>query len=217
MSNGSNNKDYRKELLLRMYDQMFNDINRHIMVVWQSIGLVLGAIGTYALVGNDIITLDVASGLIILLCTWLIAHLHDSSYWYNRNLAIIANIERQFLDKSDLNNIHYYFGKHRPNNPMITHLNIQRFLAVVLACLVLFYHFSERFEPNFSESGANFELMCIFPYILVIVALLYIRYHKRRNNKKYSEFLQNSPGIDIDSSSAKYGVGHGFPDNKDTE
>jgi hypothetical protein len=32
------------------------------------------------------------------------------SYWYNRNLVIIANIERQFLGRKE---IHYYFGKHR--------------------------------------------------------------------------------------------------------
>lgn len=200
-----------------MYDQMFNDINRHIMVVWQSIGLVLGAIATYGLVGTDIITLDVASGIIILLSTWLIAHLYDSSYWYNRNLAIIANIERQFLDTSDLNNIHYYFGKHRPENPMITHLRIQYYLGFTLAILVLLNHFFERVEPGFGEPWSNFEPMRIVPYVLAIVACFYLRYHKRRNDKKYTEFLTNSPGIDIDTSSVEYGVGHGFSENNDTE
>ena len=33
---------HRSELLLKMYDQMFNDINRHILVVWQSAGTVIG-------------------------------------------------------------------------------------------------------------------------------------------------------------------------------
>src|SRR3546814_2866580 len=48
------------------------------------------------------ISLDVAASLIILLCAWLYAHMLDAAYWYNRNLVIIANIERQFLlDRSE--------------------------------------------------------------------------------------------------------------------
>lgn len=40
----------REDLLLKMYDQMFNDINRHIMVVWQSVGVLVGAFAVFALV-----------------------------------------------------------------------------------------------------------------------------------------------------------------------
>ena len=122
--------DRRDEFLVEMYRQMFNDINRHIMVVWQSVGVVVGAFAIFALVEKNIISVDIATSIIILLCGWLFAHLVDSGYWYNRNLAIIANVERQFLNKSDLRDIHYYFGKHRPNNKMITHLRIQQALGV---------------------------------------------------------------------------------------
>ncbi len=109
----------RAELLLKMYDQMFNDINRHIMVVWQSIGVVVGALTIFALVEKNVVSLDIAVSIVLLLCAWLLAHLFDAAYWYNRNLVIIANIERQFLTQDDLKNIHYYFGKHRPKNKMI--------------------------------------------------------------------------------------------------
>ena len=37
----------RKEFLLHMYDQMFNDINRHIMVIWQSVGVLVAAFATF--------------------------------------------------------------------------------------------------------------------------------------------------------------------------
>jgi hypothetical protein len=115
----------REELLLKMYDQMFNDINRHIMVVWQSVGVVVGAFAIFSLVEKNVVSLDIAVSVVLLLCAWLHAHLLDAAYWYNRNLVIIANIERQFLKREDLKNIHYYFGAHRPKNKMIEHLRIQ--------------------------------------------------------------------------------------------
>ena len=94
--------DNREEFLVEMYKQMFNDINRHIMVVWQSVGVLISAFAIFALVEKNVISSDIATSIIILLCAWLYAHLVDSGYWYNRNLAIIANIERQFLKKEDL-------------------------------------------------------------------------------------------------------------------
>ena len=115
-------EDPRERLLLQMYDQMFNDINRHIMVVWQSVGVLVGAFAIFALTEKQVVTVDVAASLIVLIAGWSLAHLYDAAYWYNRNLVIIANIERQFLRQSDLRDIHYYFGAHRPTNLMITHL-----------------------------------------------------------------------------------------------
>ena len=82
----------RKEFLLKMYDQMFNDINTHILVVWQSVGVVVGAFAVFALVEKNIIPMDYACTLMVTLCAWLFANLYDAPYWYNRNLVIIAPI-----------------------------------------------------------------------------------------------------------------------------
>src|SRR5919206_2459258 len=91
----------RREFLLKMYDQMFNDINRHILTVWQSVGVLIGAFAIFALAEKGVLSTDIATTMIVLLSAWLLAHLHDSSYWYNRNLVIIGNIERQFLRQED--------------------------------------------------------------------------------------------------------------------
>src|SRR6266511_2529460 len=103
----NNLAEHRYELLLRMYDQMFSDINRHIQIVWQSVGVLASTfgilVGILALfekqvpIGLANALLDVATALIMLIVGWLLAHVYDASYWYNRNLVIIANIERQFL------------------------------------------------------------------------------------------------------------------------
>ncbi len=157
----------RQEFLLRMYDQLFNDINRHIMVVWQSVGVLIGAFTIFALVEKSIISLDIAASIILLLYSWLLAHLFDSLFWYNRNLVIIANIERQFLRTSDLTEIHFYFGEHRKKNKMIEHLRLQVSLGIALGVIACIYHFSERVIPGLSSPLSNFEILRALPYILV--------------------------------------------------
>lgn len=199
----------REEFLLKMYDQMFNDINRHIMVVWQSIGVLVGAFAIFALVEKKVISLDIATSIILLLSAWLVAHLFDASYWYNRNLAIIANIERQFLLESDLKDIHYYFGSHRKRNKMIEHLRIQFSLGAALGGLVLLYHFFDRVMPGLSAPICNFEPARSLPYIVVVVAVFYLRKLKVDAAEKYKEFIDNSPGIQVDTSGVNYGKGHG--------
>jgi hypothetical protein len=199
----------REELLLRMYDQMFNDIDRHILVVWQSVGVLVGAFTILSLTEKQVITVDLASGLIVLLAGWLVAHLYDSAYWYNRNLIIIANIERQFLRASDLRDIHYYFGAHRPKNRMISHLRIQYALAIGLTGLVLLFHFITRVLPGMT-SVASFDPQRTIPYVVLGAAILYLADSARTERRKYEEFLQNSPGIPVTTTGIRYGVGHGF-------
>lgn len=199
----------REELLLRMYDQLFNDINRHIMVVWQSVGVLVGAFAIFALVENKVMPLDIAASIILLLCGWLISHLLDAAYWYNRNLVMIANIERQFLERRDLKEIHYYFGAHRPNNKMIEHLKLQLALGIGLGLIVLFYHFFQNIKPSLSTDPISLTALNCAPYFIVLLAWGYLVDLNRKLAKKYDEFIRNSPGKDIDASNIEYGVGHG--------
>jgi hypothetical protein len=205
-------KDDRKELLLKMYDQMFNDIDTHILVVWQSVTVLVGAFAIFALTEKKIISLDITVSLILLLCGWLIAHIYDAGYWYNRNLAIIANIEKQYLDQSDLRSVHYYFGRHRHGNKMITHLRIQYALGVGIGLIVLAFHFLTEIWPRFSTSFHDFKVAPAMPYGMSILIALYLWNLAARCERKYKEFLKNSPGKEIDTTGIDYGEGHGFTD-----
>jgi len=204
-----NDTENRNKLLLKMYDQLFNDINRHITVVWQSVGVLIGAFAIFALTEKQIVSIDVATSLIIIIAGWLLAHLFDAGYWYNRNLVIIANIEKQFLLQNDLKNIHYYFGKHRKRNKMIKHLRIQFWLGIGVMIVVLSSHFIDRIVTGFSQPLSNFELKRSLPYLcLTVVIILLVRF-KIGRNKRYNKFLQNSPGTIIDTNSIDYTLGHG--------
>src|SRR6266498_2106916 len=176
-------KTLREEFLLKMYDQLMNDINRHLTVVWQPVAVVITTFAVLAVskeVSGDkgLISLDYTAALVVLICTWAVAHVIDASYWYNRNLVIVANIERQFLESSDVKAIHYYFAAHRPKNKMISHLAIQVYLAFGVGLVVLAYHFLTRVRGACCSLSAPVAWDRSTPYIFAIVSLLYLNYSK---------------------------------------
>lgn len=202
--------DDRKEFLTKIYDQMFNDIDRHHKIVWQTIGVLVGAFAVLALIEKNIISIDIATGLIVLLASWVVAHVYDSNYWYNRNLVIIANIERQFLLVDDLTKIHYYFGKHRDKNSIQTSLKIQIYFCFAVNLLFIIYHFSNSIYPGF-ESDFTSENLCIqkiIPHCALLLGIRFISWIRSKRIKDYSEFLTNSPGINVDTTGITFGGGH---------
>ena len=200
----------RLQLLLKMYDQMFNDINTHITVIWQSAGVLVSAFAIFALAEKQVINVDISAAFIILIAGWLLAHLQDASYWYNRNLVIIANIERQFLEQDDLKHIHYYFGAHRPNNRMITHLRIQNVFGLGIGFIVLWSHLSTRVFPGM-HIGSTFDPQRLLPYVILIAVCICLHQMHGHFTRKYREFIEMSPGTQIKTDGIVYGEGHGFP------
>lgn len=197
----------RAEFLMEIYRQMFNDINTHILVVWQSVGVLVGALALFALVEKGVLTIDWASSLVVFLAAWLLAHLYDASYWYNRNLVIIANIERQFLYRSDLHAVHYYFGKHRANT-MLTHLRIQWVLGIGVAVFYLCLHFVTQVLPGWGAPWSSFRVQKVLPYLIAVIGGICLLRLRRDRAKAYAEFLENSPGVEVNTEGVEYGVGH---------
>jgi hypothetical protein len=179
-----------------------------VLVVWQSIGVLVGALAVFALVEKGILSLDFATTFVILISSWSVAHLYEATYWYNRNLAIIANIERQFLTALDLKEIHYYFGEHRKVNKMLDQFKIQYALAVGIAAIFLAFHFVERIAPGIGAPWGSFQVQRAVPHMLLVAAVVLLFLLERRYGEKYREFLQNSPGNKVDVTGIDYGVGH---------
>jgi hypothetical protein len=178
-------------------------------VVWQSAAALLGSFAIAALTEKGILSLDVAISLIAFICFWFLLNIFECSYWYNRNLCIIANIERQFLCKDDLKRIQYYFGAHRPHNRMTAHLKNQCFLGWALLLVVLGYHFAERIVPGFNSSFDKIEIKRCLPYLVVVLSIIYLWRRSALRDAAYNEFQENSPGSDVDTNGVIYGVGHG--------
>lgn len=198
----------RADFLIAMYNQLMNDINRHIVVVWQSVTALLGAFAVWSLIEKNVVSLDVAVTLIVVIAIWVLAHVYDAAYWYNRNLVMIANIERQFLRQSDLREIHYYWGKHRDTSSMLTHLKLQRGLALGVAGLVLGIHFFTVMVPLIQDRFVGAKLQHFLPWAATIAGLFIWRRRHILAARKYAEFLKNSPGKAVDTTGIEYGIGH---------
>src|SRR5262249_27658281 len=110
-----------------------------------------------ALVERRVISIDLASALLVLIAGWLVAHTYDANAWFNRNLVIVANIERQFLRSSDAHDIHLFFTRHRTATNMVGHLQVHRALGIGIACLVVLHHFVSRVWPGLSAPWSSFD------------------------------------------------------------
>lgn len=190
--------EHRHEMLLRMYDQLMNDINRHLTVIWQSVSVLVGAFALLALAEKNIIPVDIGVSLIILIVGWLLAHLYDAGYWYNRNLVIIANIERQFLRNTDVKDIHCYFVRHRNKNELIEHLKIQYWLGLGIGLIVVVYHYSARIQPWPFPPYGRFEFLKSLPYIVLVLCVIMVKRLRDDREGKYQDFKRKSPGIQVD-------------------
>ncbi|WP_417364269.1 hypothetical protein [Galbibacter sp.] len=190
----------RKDFLIQMYNQLCSEIDRHIKIIWQIVGVLLSAFAIFALVEKDIISVDIASDILVLVCGLSIAIIIESNYWYNRNLVIIANIERQFLKESDAKEIHYYFTKHRKNNSYIDMMIIQIWFVIILLCVILVYHFSIQVLPYINLDCSNFSPIKATPYLVVLVGSIILFSFHRKRIENYNAFIKNSPGIKIGNS-----------------
>ncbi len=180
----------RETFLLQIYQQMWNNINRHILVVWQSVGVLGGAFAVSALVEKKILSFDWAATILILAAAWQCAHSIDASNWYNRNIAIIGNIEREFLTSEDQAKIHPYFGELREPS-MIDHLRIQSYLGIAVGVLVLIYHFDVEVVPGFHSPWSAFDWHKTVPYLAFgACAGIILRFYFKKRGQLQADFTQ---------------------------
>lgn len=188
--------DKRVEFLLEIYRQTSSHMGRHISGVWQCVGVVGAALIVFAQDKGGPLN-DYACSFVVLLCGWLAATTLDASNWFNRNLAIITNIERLFLKSDDLKLVHYFFEEHRPVGQHAKHFYIQLCLSAAVCTLVLIYHFSERVIPGLHLPWSHFQLSRAFPYlfmpIIFVMLVLLWRHYKEKDEK----FRVRSPGISL--------------------
>jgi hypothetical protein len=179
-----------------MYSQMWGNINRHILVIWQSVAALLGAFALLALIEKNVLPADLACALLVVICAWVGAHVIDANYWFARNLLIITNIERQFLSTEDLRDIHPYFQGHRKPS-VLDHLLVQACLAATVFLLILGWHFIARVVPGLRSPWRNFEVLRSLPYAVTSVAIVLLILFKRKEKRSYEELLRGSPGISV--------------------
>lgn len=186
--------DRRDEFLLEMYKQVSNHLNRHIVGNWQFLGVLAGAVGFLALVDKKILSLDYAASIVIAICAWLVANSLDASNWFNRNINIISNIERQFLTLKDIKEIHPYINVHKDPGSIISFFKIQIGLGIAISTLILLYHFYETVLPYIGCPYTELQFVKCLPYMTEVLAIFLCckLWKKYQAHDKY--FEDNSPG-----------------------
>lgn len=196
----------RASFLLEMYKQTWTNINRHILVVWQSVTVLVGTLAAFSLVEKKILPVDLACAFVVIIAAWQVAHCVDANYWFNRNLAIISNIEAHFLRQDDARTVHPYIGQHRPAWPLLDHLGIQAMLGGAFALLVVGYHFATRVWPGIAQPWSHFEASRTLPYLVLAAAVLVIWCWGSGQIDKYKRFSLQAPGPTILASSPSASV-----------
>jgi hypothetical protein len=91
---------------------------------------------------------------------------------------------------------------------MITHLEIQLWLALAVAALVLTVHFVTIIIPVYCSHTKTGTGLSALPWAVAIAGLVAWWYSHRKAKRRYETFLQNSPGKSIDDSKIRHGPGH---------
>lgn len=193
----------RSDFLIKMYEQLSLEINRHILIVWQPIGIMVGSLTLLHYVENKSIPINVAMPLIYLSILWLFANIIDCNYWYNRNQAMITNIEKEFLNEEDISKIHYYFGKHKKYT-LVRHFKIQFYFAMIFTVFMTCYYYNKL---NIGDLSIHFIKNPSF--LLLFMGSFYISWFYDYRISCYNEFIRNSPGKLVLHNNTNYpGRGH---------
>lgn len=193
------NDEDRREFLKQMYGEMWNNINRHLTVTWQAVAVLAGGFALFfGLAEHEAIPVDGAAALMLLLVAWQLCHVYDANTWFNRNLGIISNIERQFLTRSDAKEIEFYFTEpHRKPGNLLGHLLVQRDFGIGVAVLILLIHFTTRVLPGIHSPWSNFDPIRGVPYLTALACLWWVRKSRARQIERQREFVTRSPGAEI--------------------
>jgi hypothetical protein len=134
----------------------------------------------------------------LLVAAWQLCHVYDANTWFNRNLGIVANIERQFLTRRDEKEIEFYFTEeHRAPGNLVGHLRVQRDFGIGVAALVLVIHFLTCVFPGLRSTWSNFEPLRAVPYVTALSCIWWVGRTRARQIGRQQEFVARSPGAPI--------------------
>jgi hypothetical protein len=167
--------------LLAMYGQLWNNINRHVLIVWQPLATIGAALGLFSLVDKGVLSIDWATTLVVVVAVWFVTHTLDASTWFNRNQAMIARIENLFLPDALKNAVGEVVGKPRKQGKAIDHFVIQSALGYAVAVLMLAHHVAVRVMPTW-RLGGHPDPSRWLPYLAAVVGLVLIRGTKSKTN-----------------------------------
>jgi hypothetical protein len=186
----------RYDFLMVMYRAMWDNINRHVTVLWQAAGVLGTAFGAALLLKRDTTAsepnyvFDVATALVIAAAYWLVAHGFDSANWFNRNIQIIGNIEKIFFAKMRQGDWVHPYGDPQWNrkNKVLLHMRIQATLGGIVGVSAFLLHFVSRAFPTLRFPGMP-DLVVALPTIVLVLGAYVCLKVFRETKGEQDEFM----------------------------
>ena len=202
------NKD-KKEFLLAMYKELFNNVDRHISLSWQSVSVIASFLAAIMLTERFGVPSIITVSVIIIIAGWTIARLIDAEHWYDRNIHIISNIEKLFLseDEKDDKNIHFYFKKNRTRDNRLESVTIQIYGTTLIWLLAIVYSMW-RVPKNIEDNMVIFNTSNIYceSYFLIIISgivAIILSIYKHHTIRALEKLRKNSPGLNCEYEDKK--------------
>jgi hypothetical protein len=200
----------RLDFLATMYKTMWDNINRHVTVMWQSVAVLASAFAASFFLKGGILegrgpAVDVIASLVVVACMWVIAHAYDAGLWCNRNLQIIGNIERELLDPADAVRIHPFVGGRRKNE-LLGYFQIQVVLAVSLAGFAMVGHFHSRVRDQLSPDNP-IDPIKILPYAVLVAGAGWVWWVRRSTRRSFDRFVAGPEEIPREAEGGPGGGG----------
>lgn len=180
-------KQAKREFLYNVYNQSFNNINRHITIVWQSVSVLVASFVSIIISEKYEIPIYLSYILLSIYITWMIAHLLDSNTWYRRNIHIVTNVERYFLSKKDKKRLHPFFTEHLKPDKIIDTFRIQIYFAYAIWVISFGYVVYKLVEVT------NLSYLCASSFFTLICIFILYTYHKK-NVQNIEQLIKDSPG-----------------------
>ena len=181
--------DRRDSFLLTYYGVLWDNINRHVSGVWQTVTTLGVSVALLGLVGNGFLSMAAAATLVIGVAAWYAATVYDSALWFARNQAIATNVERAFLDDpEDRKIIQPYYVAHR-KDLLISHFQIPLWLSRGLAFVGVLLYADSADKPD--------GLLYWLPYAAVVTYVVVEVMSRIAAKSSYAKLLKAAPGASV--------------------
>jgi hypothetical protein len=195
------------DFLSVMYKAMWDNINRHVTVLWQAVGVLATAFGASLLVkgesatGSTGLVVDMAATVVIAAAFWLIAHAMDAANWYNRNIQIIGNIERVFFAfMKGPERVHPYGAPTwQRENKILLHMRIQLSLGAMVAAAAFLLHLFARVLPDMKQDNA-FDPPRILPLVAAVIGVITCVRVRKETRNDFDKFLTDLQTFQAETS-----------------
>jgi len=184
----------RDVFLLEMYKQCSAHLGRHVTAMWQCFAVLAAFAATLRLDVRDE-SFDYAIALSLLLCFWLIASNLDASAWFNRNITIITNIERLFLETADANLVHPFFTRPAKADRIINHFLVQIYFSIAAIFILISIHFLNRILIRGCINLRELSFSATIPYVVSFIAIYLLNAMHRKSIRQQEEVNKSCPGI----------------------